>query len=188
MFLLYLLSALIPSALAEDPCLHVPGGCSYNNIAVEQTIPAIGELLLHIAGAGGVLMVVWAGYMMLFSGGDETKFGKGKTAIFMTLAGLLIAIASQSAVQLVISEPAIIELTEAPDELVLFARAVDILVILFDIFFVLVIVYAGLSIVYGLGKEDADKKGKNMISWAVVGAIVVNLARVLVDIAIGLFT
>ena len=183
------LLALVPSAFAQgDPCLHVPGGCPQQDLLVEQAIPALGEFMLRIAGGGGVLMIVWAGYLMLFSAGDESKFGKGKIALFYAMGGLLLTVASQSIVQLVITEPAIQDLQGTPDELAFFARAVDILVLLFDIIFLLVIIYAGISIVYGLGKEEAATKGKNMLTWAIIGAIVVNLARVLADAAIGLFT
>ena len=185
--LLHLL-AFIPTAFAQDPCLHVPGGCDAQNVLVEQAIPAAGELMLRIAGAGGVLMIVWAGYLMLFSTGDETKFGKGKTAILYAVIGLIITVASQSIVQLVITEPAIQALQGSPDELAFFARAVDILTTLFDIFFLIIIIYSGITIVIGLGKEDASTKGKHMLTWAIIGAIVVNLARVIADAAIGLFT
>lgn len=182
------LGILIPVALAQDPCLHVPGGCEPTNVVVENAIPYIGEFMLRIAGAGGVLMIVWAGYMMMFSGGDEGKFGKGKTALFMTMGGLVLVVASQSIVQLTLTEQAIQDLQGTPDELAFFARAVDILVLLFDIFFLLIAIYSGLMIVYGLGKEDQYKKGRSLLTYAVIGAIVVNLARVLADAAIGLFT
>lgn len=185
---LKLLALFIPVALAQDPCLHVPGGCDPANVVVENAIPFIGEFMLRIAGAGGILMIVWAGYMMMFSGGDEGKFGKGKTALFMTMGGLMLVVASQSIVQLTLTEQAIQQLQDTPDELAFFARAVDVLVLLFDIFFLLIAIYSGLMIVYGLGKEDQYKKGRDLLTHAVIGAIVVNIANILADAAIGLFT
>lgn len=183
-----LLAWLVPVALAQDPCAHVPGGCPPQNVLVDQAIPAAGELMLRIAGAGGVMMIVVAGYLMLFSGGDESKFGKGKTALGMTMAGLLLVVASQSIVQLTLTEPAIQGLQGTPDELAFFSRAIDILVLLFDIFFLIMVVYSGIIIAYGMGKEETYKKGKDLMVHAIVGAIVVNLAKVLADAAIGLFT
>ncbi len=46
--------------------------------------------------------------------------------------------------------------------------------------FLLMIVLAGLKMVYAQGKADEYNAGKKMLTWAVIGAVIVNLASALV--------
>lgn len=181
------LGLLVPMAFAQDPCAHIPGGCPPENVLVERTIPYAGELILRIAGGLGVLMIAWAGFQMFLALGDDSKVSKARMGVLYAMFGLMLAGGSQLLVGFTVTEPTVAALQGNFSDVTAFAGAANIIVILLDIFFFLVILYAAIRMAFGQGKDDEMQKARGMIFAAVMGAIIVNLARVLAEAALGIF-
>ncbi len=163
------------------PCGGLPG-CGDGgaaNILVDAFLPGIGTILLRLAGALAVLFVVIAGYQIFTAQGDDGKYGAGKTAIVYALGGLVIAGLSQTIIGLVVSDP---NLAVAQNEVSAVAVVVNALVTLMNGIFFVVIAYAAIQMLVAQGRQEKYEQARSIITQAIVGAIVVNLANALVQI------
>lgn len=52
------------------------------------------QALLGIVGAGALLMFIWGGFHMIFSGGNEETIKKGRTILIWAVVGLLVVLSS----------------------------------------------------------------------------------------------
>lgn len=60
------------------------------------------QAMLGISGSFALFMIVYGGFYMLISGGDDKKFTKGKAAITWAIIGLLVIMASYALVSFVL--------------------------------------------------------------------------------------
>ena len=155
----------------------------FNNI-----LPRAAEFGIKLAAGGAVVMIVIGGVRMLLSNGDEGKVGAAKKSIYMAFGGLALTLTSATIVGYVITEnygqndPAGFVFGEGG----LLASTVRLVLVLFNVAFVIVVMIAGLRMVLAAGEAGEFKKGGEVIKWAIVGAIVVNLARIVVGMFLNL--
>ena len=178
-----ILLAIPASVLAVDlyPPIICNGlfGCGAppENVLLNNTLPTVGALLIQLAAGGAVLAVVIGGVQMAVSYGDEGKITNARKAIMFALGGLGLAFVAAPIVSFVSSE----QYYQGGDFLFgqggIMASVIRIIMILFNVAFCIVIILAGLRMIIAGGNADEFKKGGNMIKWAIVGGVIVNLAR-----------
>ena len=171
---------------AEPPIVRCKGipGCDSPpaNVLATSVVPAISSLLLEAAAAGAILAIIWGGFLMVFSNGDDAKAGNGRKSITFGLGGLALALSASSLVSFVVTEnfgqgggggdfvfssflPAFVRIARA----------------LFNVAVAVVVIIAGFRMAISQGKQDAFHKGGTTILWAFIGAIIVNAARAIVE-------
>ena len=180
-------ASLLAQALPPyPPCGSLPGCGGASNVIAQSIVPLVATLMLRIAAGGTVLAVVWAGYSMMLERSDDVR-SKQKWAIFYALLGLTVAILSQSFVSLVATEN--LGQGNTSDLLVggVLRGVVQLLLNITNITFAIIVVLAGIKMVIAQGKSEDFSKARQTIFWSVIGAIVINAARVLVTIVTSYF-
>lgn len=157
--------------------------CGAQNVVTEKVLPETAALLLRIVAGVSVLFIVWGGILMLISMGDESKTAQAKWAIVYSLIGLFGAILSQAFVGTVAETPLGAGATEAT----VIQQAVKFLVNAVNVIFLSVIIFAGIRMLMGQGQPEEFNRAKKVIAWAIVGAVIVNVARTLVRAVLTLF-
>lgn len=182
--LLTAIALLLPAAaFAVDmyPPLVCNGllGCGRppENILLQNTLPTVAMFLIQLAAGGAVIAVVIGGVQMTVSGGDEGTVTNARKAILFALGGLGLAFAAAPIVSFVTTEQYYTggEFFFGPGGIL--ATAIRIIMTVFNVGFALVIIIAGSRMIVSSGSPDEFKKGGNMIKWAVIGGVIVNLAR-----------
>ncbi len=162
-------------------CSDLQPGCGQGpaNIFME-TLPNLAVLMLEVATGLSVLFIVWAGIQLVLNLGDEGKVGTQKTAIFYSLAGLFTAIGSQLLVGFVATQN---WGQNSSGNLVinLIAAVVNTLLTVFNGLFIVAIIYYGMKMLMASGDSGAFGSARTGITWAIVGAVIVNLANALVQ-------
>jgi FtsH-binding integral membrane protein len=180
-------SATIPPSVN---CGNLPGCIGYvpipsANILVISTIPAIARTLLNIAGGLSILFVIIGGVMYTLNLGEEEKLTKAKNTIVAALGGLVLALSSHKIVNMVAMQgwgsPTGDYFTGQ-----LFPIVASIILNVFNAAFLLMIVLGGMRFIIARGREEELTKARKMVFYAVVGALIVNIARLLVNIVLGL--
>ena len=147
------------------------------NVLLQNTLPAAAWFLIQLAAGGAVIAIVIGGVQMAASYGDEGKVTSARKAILFALGGLGLAFAAAPIVSFVTSEQYYTggEFFFGPGGIL--ATAIRIIMTLFNVVFALVIILAGMRMITASGNADEFKKGGEMIKWAVIGGVIVNLAR-----------
>lgn len=149
-------------------------------------IPKIAIFILQIAAGLSVLSIMWAGFQMVLSWGDTGKISQAKNAILFSLLGLGVSVLSQFIISSVVSA-----LPSIPDNAptihldIMYAIARYLRNIL-NAAMALAIVIGAVRMVMAQGKQDDFAKGRTMVVWAIIGALVVNFAAAIASIASGL--
>lgn len=182
-----LLHALsVPVSHATNPLSFVPcaglAGCDRPPFdGVSAVLFFLAARLLEATTAFSVLYVVWAGVRMLLANGDEGVETKARWGIAYALGGMALSLAAGTIVSLVTSET----FFGGGDILVgngsLVATAIRLVIILFNSAFAVVIVIAGVRMLLAAGNSGEFGKGVTILRMAIVGAIIVNLAKVIVQ-------
>ncbi len=167
-------------ALPPVICTGLPGcGKPAENLLYTGVLPTAAGLLIQIAGALAVIFIVFAGIQMAASAGDDGKISTAKKAIVYALGGLGIAITAATLVSFVTTE----NYGQANPTNFLFGAGglvpsvIRIIMIVFDAGFFIVFFWAGMRMVLAAGNAEEFKKAGQMIRWAIVGAIIVNIAK-----------
>lgn len=179
--------ALALNAVPAAPCPGLIGcGGGSSNVPL-AAIDDLAMLMILIAGGGGVLFIAWAGLQMVLSLGNDGKLGEQKTAVAYVLGGILLASMSQLLVSTIGTDSnlnAISTGNDAPLDVI--AGGVNIILTVFNTFFVAAIIIGGIRMVYAQGKSDEYNTGRKIIFWSIVGAIITNLANAIVQAFAGL--
>lgn len=189
------LLAFPAGALAVDmyPPLLCNGlfGCGRppENVLLGFTLPTAAGILIQLAAGGAIIAVVVAGVQMGVSYGEEGAITNARKAILFALGGLALALSAQPIVAFVTTEN-YGQLSGGSDLLFgpggAFASAIRIIMTLFNVGFVLLVIIAGLRMINSRGNMDEFKKGGEMIKWAVIGGVIVNLSRAVVQALLAL--
>ncbi|MBU2213154.1 hypothetical protein KKC44_04165 [Patescibacteria group bacterium] len=175
-----ILLSCVPAAVSAqmaNPCAYV-GGCGPANVLALAVGP-VANLLVSVAAGLSVVFVVVGGALMLTSLGEEGQIQKGKMSIVYALVGLGITLLAQSIAAFVGTQFG--GLMGSSDPVFhLMGYAVNAMVILFNAVFALMMVASGFRMAFARGSSDEFTKARGIIIWAVVGAIVVNVAQALV--------
>jgi type IV secretory pathway VirB2 component (pilin) len=104
---------IVTLAKPADPCIAI-GGCiegidKYKSNGVFGSGPNsivkfvidISNILVYIAVGVAVLVIIFAGYKMLASNGNDEQFKKGKQTLVYAVIGLFVAIVAATIVVLV---------------------------------------------------------------------------------------
>lgn len=78
------------------------GNCDASGVS--RAIRDAVEILSIIAGAAGLIAIIWAGFKYITSGGDSGKISNAKNTLIYALIGLAIAAVAQILVNFVITE------------------------------------------------------------------------------------
>jgi hypothetical protein len=159
-------------------------GKGVSNLFFDQALPVAITVMMQVAVGGAMIFIVIAGVRMLVSYGDEGQVSTAKKGIMYALGGLGLALTSASIVAFVSTEQYV---DPAPDALLGFmAATMRIILLLFNVAFALVIIAAGIRMVIAQGNADEFRKGGTVIKWAIIGAIIVNISKALVQAFLGL--
>ncbi len=79
---------------AQDESLPSPFGDDTSQKEPVLFIAVIIQALLGIVGAGALLMFVWGGFHMIFSGGNEERIKKGRDTLLWAVLGIAIILSS----------------------------------------------------------------------------------------------
>ncbi len=79
------------------------GGLTGGRDAIVRLILDIARILVYISAAVAVIVIIFAGYKMLFANGNDEQFKKGKNTLVYAVIGLIVAIVSGTIVVLVSS-------------------------------------------------------------------------------------
>jgi hypothetical protein len=96
--------AVLP-AIAQEPIVQCGNGvddiCDYSD--VESTVSRmVNFALLYVAVPASVIVIIWGGFEMIFSAGNESKFKAGRQKIQNVAIALLIAFGAWIIVQTVL--------------------------------------------------------------------------------------
>ncbi len=179
------------AAVPPTPCVGLigcagGGAVDASNLIVEN-LPQLANFLVMIASALAVLFIVYAGFRMVISLGDESNISEQKNAVIHSMIGLMVVIFSQ----LIVSFVATQEYGQSGDPNNFFLNAtssgISILLTLFNVAMVVAIIVGGGYMVHAKGKSDDFSKGKTIITYAMIGALIANLANALVQALASLF-
>ncbi len=181
---LFLLALPFVAAAQTYPIVTCTGlvGCGQNpeDLIMTGLIPTAGGVLITLAGGGAVVAIVVAGVQMATSYADEGKISSARKAILYALGGLGVAISANSLVTFIVSQNEFGQ--SEPDLLVgVLSTVVRFTLIFSNVAFIIIAILAGIRMVTAAGNADEFKKGGQMILWAVIGGVLVNVAKSLVQ-------
>jgi hypothetical protein len=163
------------------PCGNLPGCGGPDPILLTVTLPAIAFEMMRIAGVAGFLAVLWAGYQMVLSRGKSDETTNARWAIIFAITGVAIAFTSQLMVSFVATED---YGQNAPGDLLytgIIPAVVRILLTLLNAIFLIMIIIAGYRFMSSAGRSEEGTEAKAMITWSIVGAIIVNLSHAIIQ-------
>lgn len=155
----------------------VPSNVIWNALVGSQ---GIAVTLLQVSAGMAVLYIIWAGFQMVISMGEEGKLSQYKWGIAYALIGLSVSILSQFVISTVGTQNYGQQSNVQNLPINLLSSAALILRVLLNAVFVIIMVVAGLKMLYAQGKADDFNTGKKMLTWALIGAVIVNLSAALV--------
>ena len=184
---------IFPPSPGIDPsgpaCEYVPGGCSPENEVI-NSVPAVAQLLVYTAAGLCVLFVIYGGAQMILGFSDESKNTQGRTCVFMSLIGFALALAAQSIISFIVARSGDAAGTgTAPTDnpiVAIIEEAISIMLSVFNLAFLIMSIVAGYRMVIGRGQSEELETAKRAVVWGIIGALVVNLARVMANIILDL--
>ena len=98
-FLSLLLSAIVPTALAQSPikdyCQELHPGCGAGSAFVIQLANRVIDVVSSVVGIAAVLAFLWGAVKIITSGGGDEGRNQGKNIIIAALAGVFFALMGQ---------------------------------------------------------------------------------------------
>ncbi|HLD64182.1 MAG TPA: hypothetical protein VI913_04795 [Candidatus Peribacteraceae bacterium] len=153
-------------------CYALPGGCPPTTIdSLISVFRAGAVFLLDLVAGVSMFFIIWGGLLMIASMGDESKFGTGRTSIIYACLGLAVALSAD--IFLNILTP----IGNAGDFQGAALQVLAIPITLLNIVFSVVIVLTAFRLVLARGKSDEVETSRKMLIYAIIGAIIVNLAK-----------
>lgn len=176
--------SLAYALLPPTPCTGLvgcgSGAISGSNVIVNN-LPQFANLLIIVGSALSILFIVYAGFRMVIANGDDSQISEQKNAIIHVMTGLAVLILAQLVVSFVGTQ----EYGQSGDPKDFFLNAtsagVSILLTIFNAAMIVAIVVGGAYMVHAQGKSDQFQKGKTIITYAIAGALLANLANALVQ-------
>ena len=180
--LLFAAQDLFAASPPATICGNLPG-CTANpaNVVTTNILPNLAVVGLRIAATGALLMIIWNGLAMIRSTDDGGRT-KAKHGIFYALGGLLIAMTAGRLVGYVTTEN--FGQTNYTDFLYggIMASAVRIMLTLSNVILGFMVIWSGVRMVLAQGKSDEFTAARMSLFWALVGAVIINASRVIIDI------
>ena len=165
-----------------DPLCDFPG-CTGGPkpIVVDTVIPELARIALNFTAALSLLFIFVAGGRLLLCLGKEEELENAKKTVQWALVGLVVALTSHRIVTAIVTQN-YLSTGDAGDQLVIgvFAAILGGVATVLNVTFVLAIVLGGMRMLMARGKDDEVTKGKKAVIYALVGAILINVAPFLV--------
>lgn len=174
----------IPSAVAAAPCGFMPGGCTIVNTGA-NLVPPVAQLLVYTAASVCILFIVYGGAQMILSFGDDGKVTQGRMSVIYAMVGFGLSLGAQTIISFFAARSSNAS-TRANPIVSLIEEAVDVMIELFNVAFIIMVIVAGYRLVFGRGEGDQLEAAKRMLIWGIIGALLVNLGRVLTNIILSL--
>lgn len=93
---------LLPATVwAQSESLNAPFGTSETQTEPVLIIAIVIQALLGIVGAGALLMFIWGGFHMIFSGGSEERIKKGRDTLLWAVIGMAVILSSYAVLQFI---------------------------------------------------------------------------------------
>lgn len=179
-------AAVVPATPCTGLIGCTGGGAVRGSNVIVNNLAEAANLMIMVAAALSVVFIVYAGFRMVIALGDESQIGEQKHAVMYALIGLLVVVLSQLIVSFVGTQ----NYGQAGDPRNLFINAagsaVSILLTVFNAAMVVSIIIGGGYMVHSQGKSDQFAKGKTIITWSIIGAVIANLANALVQAFVSL--
>ena len=177
---------IVLKVYAQEPCAYVPGGCNPSDNPFESILVGVAEILVWSVSGLTLVFVMWGGFLMIGSLGDESKITQGRNSILYALGGFMLALSSQILISFVAAKGYIASAHSNPI-LGTIEGVVTAMTNVFNVVFVIVMVLTAFRLVIGRGKSEEFEAGKKMIIYAIIGAIVVNVSKSIVSATLNLF-
>ena len=187
------------NAQAPQPCSRQYSEarlCFFGMTDLRQTINRLLGAVGAMVGTLAILMVVLSGARMIFAGADPEQIKKGKQGLKYALGGFAISILSfviVTSVEFFIgrvrtgvgggTDTPVVTNPLFSGSFVSFITQTILpnFFAILGLFAILMIILNGFRYVMSAGNEEMAKKGKEGLTWAVIGFIIVLLAYVLVS-------
>ncbi len=177
---------LVPAAaIAAQPlyiyCGGLPG-CTSGFTPFQEYFTDVLRILLRdlpgYAYALGSLFIMIGGARILMSGGESEGITKGKNTIIWAIVGIFVTTFAFNLVTLVALE---VSTRVTATDLVysVIATLTGSIFTLLYIALVGVALFSGMRMVLSFGKEDQFKKGQDGLFYAALGAIIIDLAQII---------
>lgn len=101
--LAWLLPAFVSAQAESSTSLQPPFGDANAQTEPILFIAVIIQALLGIVGAAALLMFIWGGLRMIFSGGNEDHIKKGKSVLLWAVIGMAVILSSYAVLQFTFS-------------------------------------------------------------------------------------
>lgn len=158
-----------------------------NHVIADTALPNIAEFMVRLAGGLGVIFVMIGGAITMLNWGDESKISRGKWAVIYALGGLGLATISQLLVSYIVTE----DYGQGNTDDLIFGGVlpaiVNILLLLLNAVFAVVIILSGVRMARTDGKPDEYSRAQTMVVYACAGAVLINLSYTLVILALDFF-
>lgn len=89
----------------QDPCRHSPNSAicqNQNPVKMEDLVKKGLNILTWVAGILAVIMIIYAGYLLVRSANDTNKITTAKNIILYSVVGLIVVVAANAIVSFVI--------------------------------------------------------------------------------------
>lgn len=89
----------------QDPCRHSPNSAicqNQNPVKMEDLVKKGLNILTWVAGILAILMIIYAGYLLVRSANDTNKVTTAKNIILYSVVGLIVVVAANAIVSFVI--------------------------------------------------------------------------------------
>ncbi len=151
---------------------------------VEDVVINILDNLRNVLGVIAVLFVVIGGLMYILSSGDEKRIETAKKIITGALIGLAIILAAPSLLKAIgealgwKNPPS--QVSGATDLATIAKNILKFLLSVSGIVAIIFLVFGGLTYMTSYGSEERSKKGTKIITYAVIGIVVILSALAIV--------
>lgn len=176
-------SLFAPIAYADglsNACAVLGSTCTtMSSVAVSNFGVRIANLMVSAASGLCVLFIIYGGILMIVSFGDDSRFQKGRNAVMYAMLGFGGAVASQSILAFVASVA--VDSTTVNPVVATIVNASNILLDILNVLFILAVIAGGFRMVFARGESDKFDAGRRTLAYAVIGAIIVQIARFLTN-------
>ena len=148
-----------------------------------DVIVIIINAVLSFLGIIFIALIIYGGYMWMFSGGNEQNIEKAKKILINSSIGVAIVLASAAISSLVINtikdgDMATADQWMNPDRSVsdIIVAIINIALGVFGVLFTGMIIYSGYVWMFSGGNEEKVGKARKMLVSAVIGAVIIMMS------------
>lgn len=179
--------AMVVPLVANAVIVCGPGGCGDivpQNTFVTNVVPTLIKVLVTVSAGMAVIFVIYGGIQMVTMYGDEGGVAKGKKSVIYGLGGLGVTMMAGTLVAMFANSN---WGGNSANLIMNFMKSAAVfMVTIFNGLFGVAIFYGAIRMAISGGKSDEFNKGVSMIKWSIVGALLVNFSRAIVQAFIGL--